>query len=279
MAKRLSYFYNIKPLSSIMIGVLFAVLCLVLLGGGLLVTQKFNGVSLADSIQIIIMVFIAGTMFVGYRAHNYEKSYEQSATNLASALSLLERAALVLQPGGVLTNDRIAWVTCARLITRAEALKNNITTETHRLIFEAEHDFQRHYFRDFLRQNGRDLSGAFFCGGDSSISLGMAVTNPAQPPDGASWIPERILNVVYKFIAFPDRYEDPLDTSEKFNDKERKRLRLLGYEGVKQYVDFRKEYYPVRHKIRSKNALDKTSSQSAEDIDCYLFSAQYDFDD
>ncbi len=273
------YFKNVKPLSFTMIGIVFAVFCLVLLGGGVLTIEKFGGVGLADCIQIAIMFIIAGTMIVGVRAHNYEKSYSQSETNLTGAISLVDRAALILQPDGVLTNDRVAWVTCARLITRAEALKNKITTETHRQIFEAEHDLRRHYFLDLLKQDGKALTGAFFCGGNSTRSIGDTVTDSLHPENGSIWIPERIINVVYKFMSFPDGYEDPLDISARFSEKERRRLGLLGYDGIKEYVDFRNNFYPLGRKILSNNKSSPCVAQTASDIDCCVFTSQYDFDD
>lgn len=261
------FLVNVKPLSYMMLGILFAVLCLLLLGGGILAAEKFGSVSLADCIQIFIMIFIALTMFFGVRAHNHDKNYEQSATNLASAISLVDRAALILKPNGVLTNDRVAWITCARLISRAEVLKGKITTETHMLIFNAEHDLWRHSFRDLLRQNGQELSGAFFCGGDASRSIGETVTDSSHPQDGRAWIPEKILSVVYKFITFPKAYVDPLDLSVRFTDKERDRMGLLGFDGVKNYADFRSNFYAVGGSIRSKKESRRGLHQTARDID------------
>lgn len=227
---------------------------------------KVQALTPADCIQMIIMVFIAGTMFVGIRTHKYDKEYSQSATNLESALSLIERAAHVLVVDSKLTNDRVAWVTCARLIARAEMLSQKITTETHALIFEAERDFQRHKFRDILKISGEELRGAFFCGGDQSQTIGEVVSGLDHPEGGRSWIPTRIINVVYTFMSFPESYEDPLRSSDDFGAKERNRLFQLGHEGVREYLVFRKLFLIIGKKVLKKSDK-KGEPLSAEDID------------
>lgn len=176
--RRSTFWVAFNSLMPVMIGIVFSISCILLVWGGAL---KVQTLTLADCIQLIIMLFIAGTMIVGVRTHSHEKEYSQSATNLESALSLIDRAADVLVVDGALTNDRVAWVTCARLIARVEALSRKITTETHGLIFEAERDFQRHKFRDLLRLEGEELSGAFFCGGSQGQSIGDAVSSPDHP--------------------------------------------------------------------------------------------------
>jgi hypothetical protein len=247
----------------VIIGIEILVIFLLLVGVGAL---KVQALTPADCIQVIIMVFIAGTMFVGIRAHKHEKEYSQSATNLASALSLIERAAHILVVNGKLTNDRVAWVTCARLISRAELLSQKVTTETHALIFEAERDFQRHKFRDMLKVDGEELKGAFFCGGDQGQTIGEAVSGFDHPEGGASWIPTRIINVVYTFMSFPENYEDPLRSSEDYGAKERNRLFQLGHEGVREYLVFRKIFLIIGKKVLKKSDM-KGKPLSAEDID------------
>lgn len=253
-------FDNILP---VMVGIAFSITCILFMWGGAL---KVQSLTLADCIQVIIMLFIAGTMIVGLRSHNYEKEYSQSATNLESALSLIDRAAQVLLVDGKVTNDRVAWVTCARLIARADSLSKKITTETHNLIFEAERDLQRHEFRDILKLDGKELSGAFFCGGIQGQTIGEVVSSSDHPEGGVAWIPTRIINVVYTFMSFPEGYEDPLRTSKDFGVKERNRLFRLGYEGVREYLIFRKIVVVVGKKITRRSAYNG-SALSSTDID------------
>lgn len=269
------YFRNIKPLSETSLGIIFAILCLLLLWGGSVAVQMLT---VADCIQTVIMLFIAGTMAVGFASHNYDKRHSQSSLNLSSALSLLERAAQVIVIDGKLTNDRVAWVTCARLISRVEGIKQQLATNTHKLIFEAEHDFQRHKFRSLLRPNGNDLNGAFFCGGELYQSIGEAVTSSNHPPDGRSWIPARIIKVVYDFISFPEKYEDPLDSSEAYMNNDRHKLDIAGYEGVCDYLAFRHNFYALRDKIKQKG-VKSDEPILAEYIDSVVISEKFSFND
>ncbi|CAI8994983.1 hypothetical protein [Pseudomonas sp. IT-P218] len=252
-----------KKWAFVIIGIEIIVVSILMVWGGALKAQALTP---ADCIQVVIMVFIAGTMFVGIKSHNHEKEYSQSATNLESALSLIERAAQVLVVDGKLTNDRVAWVTCARLIARAEVLGQKVTTETHTLIFESERDFQRHKFRDMLKIGGEELKGSFFCGGDQSQTIGGVVSGFDHPEGGRSWIPTRIINVVYTFMSFPENYEDPLRSSEDFGAKERNRLYQLGHEGVREYLVFRKIFLIIGKKVLKKSDK-KGEPLSAEAID------------
>ncbi|MEN5033842.1 hypothetical protein [Pseudomonas sp. TWI929] len=251
-----------REMMPVMIGVVFSLVCILFMWGGALKVQTMQ---LADCIQVVIMLFIAGTMVVGIGSYRHEKEYSQSATNLESALSLIDRAASVLVSDGRLTNDRVAWVTCARLISRAEALSSKITTETHNLIFEAERDFQRHKFHDLLRLDGDEICGAFFCGGVQGQTIGEVVSSPAHPEGGRSWIPTRIINVVYTFMSFPVGYEDPLRTAEDFGVKERNRLFNLGHEGVREYLSFRSNFLAIGKKVLRRSDL-KGARLSAEEI-------------
>jgi len=251
-----------RELMPIIIGIVFSLACMLFIWAA---APKVQTMQLADCIQVVIMLFIAGTMIVGIGSYRHEKEYAQSATNLGSALSLIDRAASVLVSDGKLTNDRVAWVTSARLISRAEALSSKITTETHNLIFEAERDFQRHKFRDLLRLDGKEICGAFFCGGAQGQTIGDVVTSPTHPDGGRSWIPTRIINVVYTFMSFPEGYEDPLRTSEDFGLKERNRLFDLGHEGVREYLSFRKQFLVIGKKVLQKSDT-KGGRMSAENI-------------
>ncbi|MFJ4256547.1 hypothetical protein ACIP01_06265 [Pseudomonas monteilii] len=267
-----NYFLRVlKDIFPLMMGVVFAICCILFVWGGAL---KVKNLALADCIQIVIMLFIAGTMVVAIVSHVHGRGYSQSETNLEKALSLVDRAAEIIVVDGQLTNDRVAWVTCARLLTRAEALSQKITTETHSLIFEGERDFWRYKFRDLLRPNGTDLSGAFFCGGKIGSTIGEAVTSASGADAGKGWIPTQIVNVVYMFMSFPEGYEDPLRSSLRFGSKERSRLALLGYKGVHDYLVFRKNFAAVGSRILRRGDY-KAGAVSASEIDDQIFADSF----
>lgn len=75
--------------------------------------------------------------------------------------------------------------------------------------------------------------------------------------------------MVYTFISFPDDYEDPLRSSDDYGAKERNRLFKLGYDGVREYIIFRKNFLVIGAKVLRKNDT-KGQRLSAEDIDSVI---------
>lgn len=225
---------------------------------------------LADYIQMLILVFISGTMFVAIWTQRRNESFHRSETHLNNALGLIEKAKSVLtDDDGYPTNDRICWVTAARLLTRAERIASQISEPVHREIFAAEHDYNRHVFGDFLRDGGNPLPAQFFTGASPLYqSLGAAVYAPDQEKNGGRWIPPRILAIVYRFFQFPEGFEDPLDASLPLTHRETERLWLFGQRGVVDYLTFRNHFFPVGKVVRR---VPPPGGQgidvSAEDID------------
>lgn len=211
-------------------------------------------ISLADGIQTLILIFIAGTMFVAIWSQRRNQAFGRSAAYLDKAIKLIGAAKEVLSTtGGAPTNDRISWVTAARLLTRAEAIAKQISEPPHRAIYEAEHDYQRHTFHDFLRINGDALEASFFCGAPRpGMTIGDAVHDPSQEDNGQNWIPPRVLAVIYRFFQYPEGYEDPLDASSALSSRELDRFWLFQQRGVCDYVTFRQNFVPVGREIRQR---------------------------
>jgi len=229
-------------------------------GFGLLFLMFFLGkflveapdIKLADIIQLAILVFIAGTMGVGIWVQRSNGRFARSRIFLEHALSLVDKAKKVLtMPDGSVSNDRISWVTAARLISRAEEIREQITEEPHKAVFAAEHDYHRHCFGDFFKFRDRPLTASFFCGAhDPSVPVGEAVCDSSQGKDGRDWIPTRIISVVYRFFQYPDGYEDPLDRSRNLTGHELHRLWLFEQRGVCDYFTFRKNFVAISSSVR-----------------------------
>lgn len=159
---------------------------LVSLGFGILLVHLLTSqsVQLADGIQLVIMVFFAATAWITWNGYRKSQEFNRSEAYLGKAIEMVNRAREVLEsprpqvmsgreqilsrarhisdnefsvPAKV-TNDRICWVTAARLITHAEQIASLITANAHQRIFEAEHDYQRHVFHDLLTHRGEPSS-------------------------------------------------------------------------------------------------------------------------
>ncbi len=225
-------------------------------------------ISLSDFIQLLILLFIAGTMFVGIWAQRKNKEFERSAAYLGNALALITKAKQVLlKPDGSPSNNRIAWVTSARLIVRAELLRCKITELSHQAIFAAEHDFHRHDFHHILKVNGSPLDASFFCGAPSpGMTIGEAVYDSTQEKNGQKWIPPRILAVVYRFFQYPETYEDPLQSVDKLSSREVDLLWMMDQKGVCDYITFRENFIPVSREVRQIISGSKPTKVSASEV-------------
>lgn len=209
-------------------------------------------------------------MVVAMWAHQQDALFSRSSAYLDNAIELLNRARGVLTTAsGNLTNDRVSWVTAARLIARAQNIASLISVDAHQKIFEAEHDYQRHTFGDFLKHNGQPLPEAFFCGAKfSGLSIGHASHHPSQGKDSEKWIPPRIVAVIYRFFQYPEGYEDPLDSSVELTKEEIRRLWLFGQRGVCDYLTFRKHFVRIGKKVfKIGNGKNKSQPLDAAQID------------
>ncbi|MBT3022838.1 MAG: hypothetical protein KUF77_00340 [Candidatus Thiodiazotropha sp. (ex Lucina aurantia)] len=128
-----------KELSPMIIGVLFGLLLVgcVLYLGKLLTTTPI--IKLSDYIQLFVLIVIANTLGVSIYVQRQKEQLDESQAFLDRAIDLINKAYNVLSTGdGDVTTDRIAWVTAARLLTRASTLSSRIKLKWHKEIFESE---------------------------------------------------------------------------------------------------------------------------------------------
>lgn len=198
----------------------------------------------SDVLAALSLVVLTVTVVVAVHTHRKTIEFSKSREYLDTATELVNRAREVLSDSeGAVSNDRIKWVTAARLITRALNVAELITVDAHRKIFEVEHDYQRHLFEDFMKLNGESLSPSFFLGAEyEGLSLGAAAHHSTQAKHGDLWIPARIVSVVYRFFQYPEDYTDPLKAAQELDEKEMTRLWLLGQSGAHDYLTFRKHF-------------------------------------
>lgn len=232
-------------------------------------------INLSDFIQMLILIFIAGTMGAAIWEHIKNSEFSRSAAYLEYSIELINRARDVLKTKeGILTNKRVNWVTAARLITHAQNISSKISIQEHQEIFEAEHDYQRHTFGDFLKYNNKPLSESFFCGAEfDGISIGEAIHHPSQGNGSEKWIPTTIISVIYRFFQYPQNYEDPLFSSTEFANHEIQRLWTFGERGVCDYVTFRKHFRRIgNNTIQLSNGKKVRDNMTASDVNQAMLS-------
>lgn len=284
--KYIEYVYTLLP---DVMGIFFA-FSIMALGAylGYLMTQPPD-MKLADYIQLVILIFIAVTAVISFLGYKQNTKFIQSKEYLQNAIELVNRArevltekdlpqSVTLRTGDIsvnstprirspVTNDRICWVTAARLITRAEIVASKLTVEAHKRIFEAEHDYQRHTFRKFLTSNGQPLPAAFFFGMKFvDKSIGDAAYDSLHAAGESAWIPERVVSVIYRFFQYPEEFDDPLEKSVELSEREKMMLSLAQQSGAHDYLEFRGKFVATRTQIfrREGNSLPPKAVEPTE---------------
>ena len=246
---------EINKLTPTALGVLIG---LVAVGTGALIAKAtaISELDLTGVVDLITLPILLATVITAVWIHRRSIEFTKSREYLDHAIEVIDQARGVLtKPDGTMDNDRIKWVTAARLITRAEHVISLISVESHQKIIEAAHDYQRHQFNDLIEEtvgikNSVGLPTAFFLGANyKGITLGEAAFHPSQAKHADAWIPERGIAVVYRFFQYPEGYEDPLSSSTNLASSEIERLWLLGHQGVCDYGTFRKKFARVNYKV------------------------------
>lgn len=229
-------------------------------------------VRLSDYIQLVIFIAMVIAVGLSLYMHREKGKFDESQAFLTSSVDLINKAYDILSDGGSrVTTIRVSWVTAARLLTRSRMLASKITLPSHRIIFESEHDFQRHRFGDLLKMDGDPLPLEFFCGtGYAKGSVGDSAYNTIKSNGANNWLPVRVVAVIYQFKEYPEGYEDPLEGSRGFNNNEMNILWLLGERGVCDYLVFRKHFHPIGEKVLFSNKAQKAVEVTASEIDEHM---------
>jgi len=237
-------------------------------------------IALADYIQLLILLFISGTMLVAIWTQQKKDKSDHSSDYLNRSVELIDRAYEVLNgDNNNPKNDRVSWVTAARLLQRSASLAREISVDSHRKIYESEQDYRRHQFNELLTIDGKSLPPEFFLG-QAMISgdIGKSAYNGKMGKLGYEWIPTRIVSVIYKFKMYPEGYTDPLNDSVDLDSKELDRLWLFDHKGVNDYFTFRKNFFAVGSKVFHRSENEKPTVVTEAEINTLMpsLSGMYD---
>ena len=168
------------------------------------------------------------TLFVGIiaflwqsRLNIFERGYQKSQFALQSALDAYEQAYNLLKNRN---NDRVTWVSAARILEHGNRISKKVSEETHRDILEIQRIRYRHVLGELLGSDDHPISASFFYGQkDDTSDLDTAAMEstrredvPHSPETG--WkkpvmksIPESALFIIWKFAQYPENYEDVVE--------------------------------------------------------------------
>ncbi len=160
-----------------------------------------------------------------------DREYEKSRFYLEKTIEGYDKADSILNEGG---NERTAWIGAARVLEKSRRLSEKIKVDEHKDVFEVEMDYQRRRFSQFFNYAATYYYGA---PGSAQLDLDEAArySNTREKGEYVSktikQIPESAIYTIYKIMAYPDNYVDPLEG--KFTERE---IKFLGYSGLKDYL-------------------------------------------
>jgi len=200
-----------------------------------------------------LALFVAACAFIWQIiSHRQEKSYTKSQFALQSALESYDLAIELLADGN---NDRVTWITAARIVERANQMSECVTEQVHVDVMEVQLERYRRQVATILGHDSSTTSGSFFYGADSSIEdIDTAAGNATQPIHlpGVSkgqlkYLAESSLATLYELASYPSNYDDPLKINS-FDQVMGPELRT-SFPGLYEYLSHRKEYESVHGKL------------------------------
>jgi hypothetical protein len=146
-----------------------------------------------------------GTLIWQIRTHNSNLKHERSKFALESALAAYEQGLALIEDGN---NNRVTWVTAARVLERANEISSSITSPVHSAVMEIQRERYRIRAGAILGYDDPEKTAWFF--------QGERADKPSQKEDCAaprqrlSELAEASLATVYELASYPRGYEDPL---------------------------------------------------------------------
>ncbi|MCC7312416.1 MAG: hypothetical protein IT510_14350 [Sulfuritalea sp.] len=194
-------------------------------------------VALLPAIQTIGSTAVAFSAIVAFcvylsniRRHRQEDKRKASETFLKESTSLLDRAYEIFVQDGMdpPANDRLLWLSTARMIVRFQKMRKRISEADHIAVVDENEEYARGRFSSLLRQNQDNFSREYFC---SSSDLYCA--------DNVS---RKALVVVFGFARWREDIPDPLSEVDDIELLARGALPIDQY-GAESYLEGYEDYW------------------------------------
>lgn len=181
-------------------------------------------------------------------SHRQEKAYSKSNFALQSALESYNEAITLISDNN---NDRVTWITAARIVERANQISTNVTEQIHIDVLEIQRERYRRRMADILGFDNPNKGAWFFYGStDSSSGVDEAAkesTRSVHTDWGSKgqlkYLSESSLATLYAIASYPSNYEDPLK-KESFDGKISVEMRV-SFPGLYDYLIHRADYESV----------------------------------
>jgi len=205
--------------------------------------------NIATSFALLIAI---GGLIWQIRINRRDRNFAESAFALKSALDSYERSIDLLADGN---NDRVTWITAARIATRAESISKRITDPLHRDVFEVHLERYRQHAASLLGFDEPQQGAWFFYGSDNpNDDVTVAAEKSSTPRDvrggsiaGIRQLAETSLATIYGLAEFGSNYEDPLK-KETFEGKTGIGMKA-SFPGLYDYLCHSSDFHSVNGRV------------------------------
>lgn len=159
----------------------------------------------------LALVLGIGTLYWQHRSQMERDEHDRSRFALDSCLTAYRTALQQLEDGN---NDRVTWVTSARMIQRANELASLVSEAPHVAVLGVEKELFRNRAAAILGYDNAPKGAWFFRGSENPARTGSEASDQPHRRGsrhrGAAELSLDSIGVVYELPSFPKDYEEPL---------------------------------------------------------------------
>lgn len=202
-----------------------------------------SNLSIIQAVGSLAIACSALVAFFVYRStvklHAEEDRRKASEKYLQESIRLIERAYAIFTDSGHYAdpprNDRLTWLSTARMIIRFKKMRSKISVSEHIVIADEQEEYWRLQFYSLLRENRENLNLSYF--------------QPSGDRYGADTVARKSVAIIFDFAKWKETETDPLD---EIDDKEllANGAIPLDYNGVESFLEQYEEYWRDVLKIR-----------------------------
>jgi hypothetical protein len=193
--------------------------------------RRLCAVPASASITDIGPLLIAAGVLTALATFLFNIRRARSDDLLKAATELLEKAYEELAPNEGSddpSNDRLSWLSAARLISTAERLSERITEGSHQLIYREKREYWRTRLHVLIFPTIEGLPASFYAESPEHM---IGYTERARSP-----LSEKSLAFLYRFVRWPENVSDPIGQELNFTDEEIERMCTFGPRGLGNFL-------------------------------------------
>ncbi len=204
--------------------------------------------TVANVATALALLVATGAFIWQIISHRQEKAYSKSNFALQSALESYNEAIALLSDNN---NDRVTWITAARIVERANQISKNITEQVHIDVLEIQRERYRRQMAVILGFDNPNKGAWFFYGSTNAGSEVKEAAKESTRSVHTAWgskgqlkyLSETSLATLYSLASYPSNYEDPLK-KETFDGKIGVEMRA-SFPGLFDYLMHRADFESV----------------------------------